>query len=167
MPSARQAGFTLIELLVVVTVAVVLISLALPDFRQSIRSNRVSTTTNEVLASLSLARTEAIKGVGVAGVCPSSDGTTCAGTTEWEGGWVIWRTDATAGGTVQTVVRYVQAKEGSSVTGPADGVEFNVQGRTVDGAARVGVAPAEGDGPARCVMVNAAGQTRIEKGACT
>ena len=37
-----------------------------------LRSNRVATTSNELLASLSLARTEAIRGLGPAGVCPSA-----------------------------------------------------------------------------------------------
>ena len=168
MPSVRQAGFTLIELMVVVAVVAILAALALPSFQQSIRSNRVATTTNEVLASFSLARTEAIKGIGVAGVCPSSDGSaTCANTTDWGGGWVVWRTDATAAGNVRTVVRYVQQKAGTVVTGPAAGVSFTVQGRSVTGASQVGVTPESGSTPVRCVLVSATGQARVNQGACS
>ena len=167
MPSVRQAGFTMIELMVVVAIVAILAALALPSFQQSIRSNRVATTTNEVLASLSLARTEAIKGIGVSGVCPSTDGTNCANSTNWGAGWVVWRTDATATGTVRTVVRYVQQKAGTVVTGPAAGISFNVQGRSVAGASQVGVNPESASTPVRCVRLSATGQARVVQGACS
>lgn len=167
MPSVRQSGFSLIELMVAIAVAAILAALALPSFQQTIRSNRVATTANEMLASLALARTEAIKGIGTAGVCPSSNGTSCATATDWSGGWVVWRTDATGAGTVQTVVRYIQQKSGTLVNGPQDGVTFNVQGRTVDGAAMVGIKPSDSNTPVRCVRLNTTGQARITEGACS
>src|SRR5690606_28438934 len=114
-----QSGFTLIELMVAISIVAILLALGLPSFQASLRSNRVTTATNEMLASLSLARTEAIKGIGTAGVCPSSDGSTCGAGTDWSGGWLVWRTDATGAGTVQTPVRYVQQKGSTAVTGPA------------------------------------------------
>lgn len=167
MHSTRQAGFSVIELMVVVAIVAILAALAFPSFQASIRSNRVATTSNEVLASLSLARSEAIKGVGVAGVCASSNGTSCSSSTNWANGWMVWRTDNSGGGTVQTPVRYIQAKEGAVISGPADGVNFTVQGRVVGGAVRFGVSPYGVDSPARCVQVNATGQARITQGACT
>ena len=97
-----------------------------------LRSNRVATTSNELLASLSLARTEAIRGLGPAGVCPSADGTSCATTTDWAAGWTVWREDRLAGGVVErTVVRYVQPKQRMVVTGPDAGVEFTTRGASM------------------------------------
>ncbi|MCA0196667.1 MAG: GspH/FimT family pseudopilin [Proteobacteria bacterium] len=141
--------------------------MALPSFQASLRSNRVATTSNELLASLSLARTEAIRGLGPAGVCPSADGTSCATTTDWAAGWTVWREDRLAGGVVErTVVRYVQPKQRMVVTGPDAGVEFTTQGR-LDGAAETfDVNPIDVATPARCVRVNPTGQARVSQGAC-
>jgi len=167
MPSHRQSGFTAIELMVTVAIVAILAALALPSFQASLRSNRVATTTNEVLASLALARTEAIRGLGPAGVCPSADGNDCATTTDWAGGWVVWRENRLSGGVIErAVVRYVQPKQRTTVTGPDAGIDFTVQGRAQNGAEQIGVSPVDAADPARCVMVNAAGQARTAQGAC-
>ena len=167
MSPARQSGFTMIELMVTIAVVAILAALALPSFQASLRSNRVATTSNELLASLSLARTEAIRGLGPAGVCPSADGTSCATTTDWAAGWTVWREDRLAGGVVErTVVRYVQPKQRMVVTGPDAGLEFTTQGR-LDGAAEIfDVNPIDVATPARCVRVNPTGQARVSQGAC-
>ena len=52
MPPDRQSGFTLIELMVTIAVLAVLLAWGLPNFQNSLRSNRVATSTNEVLASV-------------------------------------------------------------------------------------------------------------------
>jgi len=168
MPSSyRQSGFTLVELMITVAVLAILLALALPSFQASIRSNRVATTSNELLGSLSLARTEAIRGLGAAGVCASDDGAACTATTDWANGWIVWREDRAAGGvTVRTVVRYFQPKQRMVITGPNDGMQFTTQGRTQDGADQFGVAPEDVGTPARCLVVNATGQARINQGAC-
>ena len=61
MSLRRQNGFTLVELMVTVAVLAILSTIAYPSFQSTIRSNRVATTTNELIASLALARSEAIK----------------------------------------------------------------------------------------------------------
>lgn len=167
MPSTRQSGFTLVELMIAVAVVAILLALALPSFQGSMRSNRVATTSNELLGSLSLARTEAIRGLGPAGVCASADGATCAATTDWANGWIVWRDDRAAGGVVvRTVVRYVQPKVRMAITGPNGGVQFTTQGRSQAGANQIGVAASDATGVARCILLNASGQSRITQGAC-
>jgi type IV fimbrial biogenesis protein FimT len=168
MSPDRQSGFTLIELMVAIAVIAVMMGIALPSFQQSLRSNRVATSANEMLASLSLARTEAIRGLGRAGVCPSADGTTCAANTDWSGGWIVWREDRVGGGLVKSTVRYVQAKGKMVISGPGDtdGITFNTQGRAEAGARTLDLSPEGVETPARCVLVGATGQTRITQGAC-
>jgi type IV fimbrial biogenesis protein FimT len=167
MPSNRQSGFTLVELMIAVAVVAILLGLALPSFQGSMRSNRVATTSNELLGSLSLARTEAIRGLGPAGVCASADGATCAATTDWANGWIVWRDDRAAGGVVvRTVVRYIQPKQRMAINGPDVGVQFTTQGRAQAGATQIGVAASDAAGVARCVLVNTTGQSRITQGAC-
>lgn len=164
----RATGFTLIELMVTIAVAAILLAIALPSFQGALRSNRVATASNEVLASLSLARTEAIRGIGPAGVCPSTNGTSCAVSTDWAAGWTVWREDPAAGGgpPVRSVVRYVQPKQRTTVTGPGGGIEFNTQGRAESGAAQIGVVPSDAATPARCIRVGVTGQARVEQGVC-
>lgn len=60
-PLSRTEGFTLIELMVTIAVAAVLLAVAVPSFRHLIISNRLTTAANDVITSVTLARSEAIK----------------------------------------------------------------------------------------------------------
>jgi len=57
----RQRGFNLIELMVTVSLVAILMGIALPNMRDFIRNNRLSSGVNDMLHSLNVARTEAIK----------------------------------------------------------------------------------------------------------
>jgi len=104
-------GFSLIELLVTIAIVAILLAVAFPSFEGSMRSNRLATTTNELLASVSLARTEAIKNTRGAGICASADGLACGD--DWNEGWLVWADEGTTGfgafGAGDTVVRFVDA----------------------------------------------------------
>ena len=62
-PPQRRAptGLTLIELLVTLTVLAILATIATPSLTDLIRSNRVTSQTNELVAVFHLARTEAVR----------------------------------------------------------------------------------------------------------
>ena len=75
-----EQGFTLIELLITLVVLAIIISMAAPSFVTMIQNNRVTGATNDLIASLQLARTEAIKNNGTALVQSSS------GSTDWGDG---------------------------------------------------------------------------------
>ena len=84
-PSRRfSGGFTLLELMVTVTVLAILVAVAVPSFTSIINANRLAAQSNEVVAALQLARTEAIRHNRRAVVCRSANGTTCAGSS---GAW--------------------------------------------------------------------------------
>lgn len=87
-----QHGFTLIELLVTVSIAGILIGIAVPSFKAIIRNSRLTTYTNEFITSLNLARSEAIKrGVPVTvRKVDNNSKTKLAADAEWEDGWDIF-----------------------------------------------------------------------------
>ncbi len=174
MRQAHVRGFTLIELLVTIAVLAILLALGLPSFQGSLRSNRLATTTNELLATLSLARTEAIRNTRGAGVCPSQDGTACGGS--WNQGWLVW-SDLDGGGDLdanETTLRFTRVDDRLRVTAPNAGVlRFDARGRldpALGGAQQIGLrsesCPAEQE-LVRRVNVNPTGQVNVSKEACS
>jgi len=57
----RHVGFTLLELLVVLAVIAILATIAAPNFQEMLKNNRVSSQTNELIALLIFARSEAVR----------------------------------------------------------------------------------------------------------
>jgi type IV fimbrial biogenesis protein FimT len=91
------SGFTLVELLVTVTVAAILLSLAMPSFTTFVQNSRRTSEVNSLVTSLNYARSEAVKRGANIVVCASSDGSTCSGSTAaggWKTGWIVETTDA-------------------------------------------------------------------------
>jgi type IV fimbrial biogenesis protein FimT len=76
VPAKQNSGFSLIELIVTLVVAAILASIAIPNFRDFIRNNQISTQTNDLVGDLAFARSEAIKrGSRNVIVCKSQDPT--------------------------------------------------------------------------------------------
>jgi type IV fimbrial biogenesis protein FimT len=86
------AGFSLLELMFVITVAGIILGLAVPNMMQFAHNNRLSGAANDMLAAIHIARTEAIKRRIPTAVCfsknPTADTPTCDGT--GREGWVSW-----------------------------------------------------------------------------
>lgn len=85
-----SAGVTLTELLVAISIAAVLLALAVPAFDSITTSSRLTSASNDLLASLYLARSEAIKRNGRAVVCKSADGESCTTAGYWDQGWIVF-----------------------------------------------------------------------------
>lgn len=105
----RQGGFTITELMVVTVVVAILLSIAIPSYQHISNSYRMSAEINALVGDLMYARAEAIKEGQYVGLCVSSDGLTCSGTTTWESGWIVFPDPAGNGsGDVPASVLHVQ-----------------------------------------------------------
>lgn len=86
LPRARAArpgrpqGYTLIELLVVIIIIGIVSAIAFPSFREFINASRLTGAANELVASLQIARSEAVRRNARVVICPSTNGTACGGT---------------------------------------------------------------------------------------
>jgi type IV fimbrial biogenesis protein FimT len=83
-----QRGFTVLELMVTLAVAAILFSVAVPGFQQLTQRNRIVTYTNDFIATVNYARSEAIRRAQPVSICASSDGASCSGT--WSEGWIVF-----------------------------------------------------------------------------
>lgn len=85
----KARGFTLVELMVTLLVLAVLLGLAVPSFRDAALSSRLTGYANDLVASVQVARSEAIKRNASVTLCASTDGATCEEDVGWEVGWII------------------------------------------------------------------------------
>ena len=95
----RQRGFTMIELLVTISIAAIMLTIAIPSFQNFLLNSRMTSQTNDFVLALASARSEAVKrGVSVS-VCSRATNTTCAGSATWDDGWLVF-VDNNGDGTV-------------------------------------------------------------------
>ncbi len=156
-PSSRRPqvrGFTLIELLVTLTVAAILMALAVPSFRSFLQNDRLMTQTSQLSMTLYMARAEAIKQDTPVLVCASADGVNCSNSDTWETGWIVARPGATP---IQ-VVSSLSTGTTLRATGGVSQIAFQSSGM-VNPAATVGfrLCDARGGAYARYLQVNVAG----------
>lgn len=88
--SGSQGGFTLIELLVTISIAVILMTIAIPNFMDFVRNNRLSGQANDFVLACAYAKSEAVKRSVRVTVCSRQNDTTCAGSTTWDNGWLVF-----------------------------------------------------------------------------
>jgi type IV fimbrial biogenesis protein FimT len=156
----KSLGFTLIELLVTLTVAGILLGVAVPSFRNIVMSNRDANQINSLSLSFNYARSEAVKlntQVGVQ-VCPSSDALTCNGPANgWADGWIVLDMSATPNPNVIQAVPALSGPNTLAAAGAgANGITFKSNG-TVVGSAQIKICDPRGAAYARDVEVSPVG----------
>lgn len=159
-------GITLIELIVTLTIAVILLSVAVPSMTRFLGSNRLVTANNDFVAALALARTEAIKQAGQVAVCTSGGGTACVSAGAWESGWIVFAdVDMNGAWTASDVLlrRYEGFGAGVTVTASTDTIVYDRQGATASTSFSLCDAKTSKE---RIIRLTAAGHATFSEGTC-
>lgn len=86
-----SAGYTIVEVMMVLLIAGVLITVGAPGIQDFLKNNARAGATNEMVAAIQQARSEAIKRNQRTAVCPVNAGADgCEATTSWEGGFLAF-----------------------------------------------------------------------------
>ncbi|HTE39950.1 MAG TPA: GspH/FimT family pseudopilin [Steroidobacteraceae bacterium] len=84
-------GLAFVELLVVLAIVAIVMGLALPSFGNLFRSAARTSTVNDFMHAIFLARSQAIMLNGVVSICRSTDGETCDDKAMgWDRGWIVF-----------------------------------------------------------------------------
>ncbi len=155
MPSDHtNRGFTMIELLVTISIAAIMLTIAIPSFQSFLLNSSLTGHTNDLVLALASARSEAVKrGVNVS-VCASSDASTCTGA--WQNGWIVRSNDG----------EVLQVHDGFSGTICADvnSIEFRNSGFPIAGIT-FRLYDSRGVGNGRTITVSAQGRATTTTGA--
>ncbi len=141
------------EILIVVAIVAILASLAAPSFSELIKSQKIKSMATDLNASLTLARSEAIKRNKNVTLSPTTAGA-------WEGGWQIADPD-NAGNYIEVHSAFASL----TVTGP-DNVTYRSSGRISGATAPAFNISAAGTTAQRCVTVDLSGRPYVKAAAC-
>ena len=114
----KSLGYTLIELMSMLAVVSILVSIGLPMMNVFFDSNRMISNTNDLVAGLNIARSEAIKQQIRVTLCQSADSASCTGSGQWEDGWIVFQ-DPNGNATVdggERILRLNAGVDGGQVT---------------------------------------------------
>lgn len=148
-----QHGFTMTELMIVVVVIGIMASLAAPSFNELIKSQRIKSMATDLNASLSRARSEAVKRNKSVTMSPTTAGS-------WQLGWQIADPD-NAGVNLEEHGAFA----GLTATGP-DSVIYRSSGRLQGATAPAFNISADGVSGQRCVTVDLSGRPYVKAAAC-
>jgi type IV fimbrial biogenesis protein FimT len=171
-PPCAGCGFTLIEIMIALALFALLISIALPSYRDWIAAQQLANHAHFIADTLDLARSEAIKHGYRVNVCKSRDGRLCADEGGWEQGWLLF-VDENHSGQVDDdeIVLHREGPAGNGITMQGnrpveDYVSYTSLGhaRLLSGALQMGtfVLCKPGQNALKVVLANS-GRARIDK----
>jgi type IV fimbrial biogenesis protein FimT len=165
-------GFTFIEVMIALVIFGVLLTTALPAYRDWIAAQQLANHAHFIADTFDLARSEAIKHGYRVNVCKTRDRRRCADVGGWEQGWILF-VDEDRSGQVDddTVVLHREGPAGNGITMHGnrpveDYVSYTSLGhaRLLSGALQMGtfVICKSGQNALKVVLANS-GRARIDK----
>ncbi|MEZ5488965.1 MAG: GspH/FimT family protein [Gammaproteobacteria bacterium] len=173
---AMHKGFTIIELIIALAALGILLAIGLPSFQDTVEDVNTNARVKELITSLSLARSEAVKrGTDVHLCATNSAGSDCAAG-QWSVGWIVFEDangDANgAAGSIDAgdeIIRVFGAgRSPSAITFTAALVTFNSMGFNATGTSQeFEIFPGGSiDSHARCIQLSAVGRPLRIEGEC-
>ncbi|PRC91018.1 GspH/FimT family pseudopilin [Solimicrobium silvestre] len=109
-PASRAGGFTLVELLITMTIAAILLAVAVPQFKSAFQSQQASTEITNLLNDMAYARSEAIREGQYVTICalpapPLTTGVSCGTSNNWQNGWIIYSDSGTSSTTTNSATQ--------------------------------------------------------------
>lgn len=157
-PWRAAGGFSALELLVTISVGAILTVVAVPALSAMLTQNRLATQTNALIGALNYARSEAVTRASAVALCPYTENATktapkerysCAESTDWSGGWIVYRDLVDGGGTTtgeREILRvFAPLSTGDALNGSTKRIQYTASGFLSDAAA-----PRFSLRPARC-----------------
>lgn len=173
----NQHGITLIELIITLSIAMVLLAIAVPSFQTVMTTNTLATTTNTISASIALAKSEAVTRGKRVSICPSMNTNesepVCDIDGHWSDGWVVFvdngdRLSIDGDDEILKIVQSIDETAEIMSYDYSQGISINDLGASVDDDDN----PVGGEleialnGEFRCVDVNSMARPKIERAAC-
>lgn len=169
----RQVGFTLFELLVALAIAAILATAGLPRLHDMVLDNRITAHANHFVATMSAARSSAVRYQRPAVVCATSNFDvavpTCSGSTDWSNGWIVWvdkNRDAT---TAANEIVVVAPPIGGSITmnsAAADRFSYDARGFGTSAGDSLSFCDDREGETGRVIRINAAGRVNVDTLGC-
>jgi len=172
--SRFERGFTLVELMITLVVLGVLAGIAAPAMRDAVMNNALATETNDMLASLMFARSEAIKRSSPVRLCktpdPNASPPVCTNGNPWTTGWIIF-VDSNPNGTYDGGDVLLRLGDGFSGANKKinlsdtlkDFIEFDRIGFLTNGAGSISICDSRGTAKAKFIEVSGTGRARIDR----
>ena len=170
----RYRGFTLLELMVTVSVASILLSVAVPAFRDAIMDSRLVRDSNQFVASINLARSSAVRFQRTATICASSNYSaavpTCSASTDWSQGWIVWvdkdRDSVTDAGEILSVQEPINTSN-TFAASTATLFSYDARGFGLSPADSLALCDSRSDETGRIIRVNNVGRTNVSREDCS
>lgn len=162
--AGRGHGYTLIESLGCLAVVAVVTTWGVPSFAALARDSARTRQVNQFAQAIYLARSEAIKRNGVVSLCPSRDARTCAPTTDWRTGWIVFVNDdadsPAARDPDESLLRVYPAWPAGHVVANRTTLSFRPLGQS-GVTATIAFCDDRGAAAARAVIISQTGRPRI------